>query len=345
MELQNIGSFLIDQLAHIEQGFYNQKYPNLDYTHLVKTDTSANEYAETIVKKTLDIAGKPKFMNNKGNQIPRVDTSTGLITHTVKDVALGYTINWIEVARAAQANLPLDATKVYAVRRQMEEMLWDLVRFGDESEKIEGLFNNSAVDVETSAISIPELISAINAENGVQELVTFFQTYLDIIYLRTNGLYSPDLIVLKPQDYRALKTALIPFTGTSVLSSLRTTLEVEFTSDLLLDPEKGSLDSDRMIFLTRDMEVAKLHLPMPIKFLPKYSADGHRNVETDAWMRTGGVEVRIPDAMLYVDLPAPASAAIAEASEVTKAVNVAATTATAATAATAVKVAKAKATK
>ncbi|MDI3349591.1 hypothetical protein DCBHLPFO_00721 [Mycoplasmopsis arginini] len=62
----------------------------------------------------------------------------------------------------------------------------------------------------------------------------------------------------------------------------------------------GAGGTDRMVAYTNDRSVVKLHLPMPHKFLPVYQT-GPLLFEVPGIFRTGGVEIRRPSAVRYLD--------------------------------------------
>ena len=63
---------------------------------------------------------------------------------------------------------------------------------------------------------------------------------------------------------------------------------------------KGAGSSHRMVARRKSPEVAKLHLPVPLRFLAPQGPFG-MTVEVPGYFRTGGVEVRLPGAIRYRD--------------------------------------------
>ena len=62
----------------------------------------------------------------------------------------------------------------------------------------------------------------------------------------------------------------------------------------------GSGATARMVAYRRDPTVVKLHMPMPFRFLPAYQ-DGPMLFKVPGIFRLGGVDVRPPKSMRYVD--------------------------------------------
>jgi hypothetical protein len=56
----------------------------------------------------------------------------------------------------------------------------------------------------------------------------------------------------------------------------------------------------RMIAYRRDPEVLKFHMPMPHRFLPVWQA-GPTRWEIPGMLRLGGLDVRLPNEISYVD--------------------------------------------
>jgi hypothetical protein len=56
----------------------------------------------------------------------------------------------------------------------------------------------------------------------------------------------------------------------------------------------------RAVLYNRAPDVLRFHLPMPHRFLPPFQKSS-MTWEVAGIMRTGGTEVRLPKAMLYMD--------------------------------------------
>jgi hypothetical protein len=62
----------------------------------------------------------------------------------------------------------------------------------------------------------------------------------------------------------------------------------------------GTSTLNRMVFYRNDPQVLKLHMPMPHRFLPVWQR-APLAFDVPGIFRTGGVEVRRPTAMRYLD--------------------------------------------
>jgi hypothetical protein len=309
MENLELGTYVLDQNAHIEPQVYAVKYPQLQYANIVSVDTGAPEWVDVIVKRTMDSSGEPKWMDSKGNVIPRVEIGTGVTTHPVYQLELGYDWAEGEIQRAMAAGVSLEADRAIAVGRSFEEKSNVIALFGDAEKKFDGMYNSPAVPLIASAPSIRNIVEAISVTGGMQEAVTYFQEKINKVYLeQTNSVYRPNAIAIPLRDLELLRATIIPGGGTAtLLPYLEANLSVTFIGDILLGKGQTGkngeafLTKDRMVVLTRDIDVAKFHLPMAMRFRAPYTND-QKNFHVDAMLRTGGVEIRIPDAMLYVEL-------------------------------------------
>ncbi|MGH8034020.1 MAG: major capsid family protein [Lysobacterales bacterium] len=64
--------------------------------------------------------------------------------------------------------------------------------------------------------------------------------------------------------------------------------------------EAGVSGAARMIAYRRSPEVLKLHVPMPHRFLPVWQS-GPLRWEIPGVMRLGGLDIRLPNEVSYVD--------------------------------------------
>lgn len=311
--INDVGSFLIDQLAWMQPEVYEIKYPEVNYKNLLFVDSSAPALVDFVYKRIIDSRGKPKWVSPDVNDIPRVSEDGKIVQHTIHSMALGLNYGMDELTRAIQLGRNLTADRLNTVRRELERALNDVAKFGDLEKQMPGFYNFSVVPTKNAAKSIREVVEAIdNMGGGSQEAINFFRENVSKVWIeQTNSIYRPTHIAVPLRDYDLMSGTMLPFAGNvSFLRWMESNLSVTFIADLQLQKEVlnkdglPNLTSDRMVVFTRDPDVAKLHLPMPIQnWGDMYSKDGNKTIEMDYRMRTGGTEISIPDAMLYVDLP------------------------------------------
>lgn len=299
-------AFLLSQRTYIESAVYERRYPNVTYDEVLVVDQSAPDWAPTIAVRSMDYRGELEFIGPKSNDINRADVGYAIGTQPVNSMAIGYGYSFEELGQSQYMGMNLPQDKANAAMRITEQGLNKLAYLGNEDAGYSGLYNNPDVPVEDASGTIASLISAATDVAGSQALVSFFQGYLTQVYVdQTNTTFVPTHILLPPSIYQSLRTTILPFGGNmTVLSYLEANLgsgrqPVTIMPELSL-ATAGAGGGPRMMVYTRDQDTAKFHLPMPARFLQPYQ-DTALSWFVPLFLRTGGTEVRIPQAHLYID--------------------------------------------
>lgn len=299
-------SFLISQRTHIEPQLYEIRYPGVTYDQIIPVDTSAPEWAPIVAVQSADYRGELQFAGPNSNDDNRADVAYGLGTHPIQTGRLGYGYSLEEIQQAMLMGRDLSSDKARATMRVFEQGLNKLAYLGNTSAGYEGLFNNSAVPTDSAGSTISALAAAATDVAGAQAIVQFFQGHLNTVHVnQTRTTFYPTHILLPPAQRSILASTILPFGGSlTILNYLEANLDVGGQRVRIL-PEislegAGAGDTDRMMVYSRDMETAKFHLPMNPRFLDPYRDSG------TSWfipgiVRTGGCEIRVPSAHLYVD--------------------------------------------
>lgn len=300
-------NFLISQRTHIESEVYKTRYPEITYDTIIPVDTSAPEWAPTVAVQSVDYRGELAFIGPNSNDLNTADVGYGLGQHQIQTAQLGYRYSLEEIGQAMLMDTTLSAERALGAQRMAEQGLNKLAYLGNASAGYEGLLNNSSVNVTGVGGTIASLVAAATDIAGVQAIVTFFQAALEKVYVQnTNTTFMPTHIILPVTQYQLLASAIVPFGGSmTILNYLKANLVVGRAVGIEILPElslkgAGAGSVDRMVVYTRDMQVAKFHLPMGFRFL-----DVHHESPL-SWfvpgiVRTGGTEVRVPKAMEYFD--------------------------------------------
>lgn len=293
--------FLVNQKAYIEPQVYQIKYPDLKYSGLVYVDTSAPDWAESVVVRSMDMKGELQFLGPNSEDVKAAQTAYAQGAHALKTAALGYGYSIEEIGQAMYLGTNLDAERAMGTRRLVEQGLNKLALLGNEAAGYKGLYNYAGVSTETSASTLKVLINSIGT-NGVQPIVTFFKAALNKVYVtNTNTTYRPTNVTITPEEFELLDSTIIPNGSNETVMQflIRNLRNVSISDDVNLIGA-GASSSNRMVVHTNSREAAKFHLNMPMRFLQPATAD-NINFFVPAIVRTGGTEVRIPKTMHYVD--------------------------------------------
>lgn len=293
--------FLVNQKAYIEPQVYQQKYPDLKYGSLIFVDTSAPDWAASVIVRSMDMKGELQFLGPNSEDVKAATTGYAQGAHALKTAALGYGYSIEEIGQAMFMGVNLDAERAMGTRRLVEQGLNKLALLGNSDADFEGLFNTSSISRETATSTIQALINGVGA-NGVQPIVTFFKSAINKVYVEnTNTVYKPTNVTLTPEEYELLDSTIIPNgSNETVMQFLIRNLRTVAIGDDVNLLGQGASSTNRMVVHTNNREAAKFHMNMPLRFLEPATAD-NLNFFVPAIVRTGGTEIRIPKTMHYVD--------------------------------------------
>lgn len=293
--------FALSQTSYIERTVNQTVYPDVQYASLIPIDTSANPWTKSVTYFSGDKFGRADWINGNSDDIPMAGTNLTKFETQVYTAGIGY--GWgleeLEQARMLGHNLPAD--DAMAARRAYEEMVDRVAFFGDASKNLQGLVNSTAV-------------TATSAATGNWETATPAQILADIngalIGQFSGTLFTSfaDTLLLPYEKYLLLATRMVSDNSDmSILNWLlaNNAYTAQTGGRLIIRGIRGlgsagAGNTARMVAYRRDPNVVKMHIPMPHRFLPAHAA-GPIRVEVPGIFRLGGVDVRRPKEVAYVD--------------------------------------------
>ncbi len=301
IDAQSALGFVLAQTSHIEPGVYATKYPDIQYRGLIPIDTSAHPFATSVTYFSSDRFGEAGWINGNADDVPRAGTTRSKFETPVYTAGIGYGYGFEEIGRAQMLGINLPADDAAAARRASEEMIDRVALEGDASKGFTGLFN--ATGVTAYAATTGNWASA----TPVQIIADMNNALLNV-FNGTNTTALADTLLLPWSKF--LQIATKPFSDHSDESILNWFLRnnvytVQTGQPLTVRGLRG-LDTAgvsgvaRMIAYRYAPEVLKLHIPMPHRFLQPWQA-GPLRIEVPGVFRLGGLDVRLPKEVVYVD--------------------------------------------
>ena len=310
-------AFLIRQSTHIEAQVAEIRYPDIQYPSLIPVDTSANEWAKSITYFSVDKVGAAQWFHHQATSMPLADITREKFEQTVEMAAIGYRYTLEELGFAMQIpGTNLAADRANAARRAYEEFVDGIALNGDSTKGLEGLTNNSAVSIVN--------VTDDGAQNGQTDSPAFADKTADQILRDINdnlaGLYTDsktvemaDTVLLPPSEVALLATKRVPDTQMTVMEFItKANVYTAMTGQQLTIRAVRGLETageggtGRMILYRRDPQVLKMHIPMTHRFLPVWQT-GPMIYDVPGIFRLGGLEIRRPGAVRYVDRISDAS--------------------------------------
>ena len=305
---QSVLSFMTNQAARIEPQVYKIKYPDLQYAELIPIDAGAGEYANVIEFYSMDKVGQAEWFNANSRDVPRADVTMSKHSHTIHMAGIGYGYNSEEIGHAARLGINLGSDRAEAARRAYEEFV-DTVAFNGDTEKgWTGLYNDPNVNAANVAADgtgssrlwtaktpmqiardINEALTSVVSGSKRTEIAnTVLLPLTAYTYIATTPV-STDMPSMTILDYIMKSNVYTALTGQPLTIRVGDGLDAA-----------GAGGTDRMVVYRKDPQVLKLHIPVPLKFLPVWRT-GAMLYEVPGYFKLGGVEIRLPAAVKYRD--------------------------------------------
>lgn len=289
LDAQAALGFVVSQSSHIEREVMAIPYPEIRYAEMVPVDTSANPFAASVTFFTQDQVGRAKFMNGKGDDVPLANIMRTKFEQGILDAGIGYEFSLTEIGQAQMMGMSLPNEGASAARLAYEQLVDEVTLNGADG--IEGLYNTTNI---TSAAAAATFTAGTPAQ-----VLAAINTALTAIMTDTNGIDMANTIVMPLAAYGAIATrqldvtssmTILEFVQKSNVYTARTGQPLTIIADHRL-PTK-------MVVYKRDPSVLKLHMPMPLRFLPPQYVN--LSVRVPGMFRFAPLSIRRPKAVRYV---------------------------------------------
>jgi hypothetical protein len=286
----NLG-FVQKQTSHIESEVIEMEYPEIRYAQDVPVDTSANAFAKSVTFYSMDKVGRAKVINGHGDDIPLANAEILQHETEVTMAGIGYGFSLEEIGQAQMLGMNLDGMGAEAANYSYEKFMDDVAFIGFSGTS-GGLFNYAGV---TTA-------AAGGAWSGrtPQQILADFNTMITGPYAATNGVEIPNCIRLPIAVMGDITTRQIaPESTMTILEYVQAKNVYTAQTGMPLDVRGDYRLTTRAVAYHKSPRVLKMHIPMPLRFLPVQP----RNLEyvVPGMFRTGGLDIRRPGAVRYVD--------------------------------------------
>lgn len=294
--------FVIAQGRNIETRIYNKRYPTYNYGEIVPIVTEGNQWAIGTTFFTVNTAGQAKIISGKGTDVPFVSSKRGQASHDFWMIGAGWEWTLEEINQAALYGINLAATDADSASNAIERLLYETFMSGSDEKGVTGFKNDPNVNVVDAAQTFEAATPA--------QAAALVNDALSQVRSQSNEVEWADTVAFPPAVLRRLATqSQGAGDGTlSVLEFIRrnniytsenngAALNIVSTRELA---DAGADGDGRMVVYRRSEEVLRGHLPLPRRVLDPRQAS-LMGYEQGIIARTGGTEVRLPGAMLYVD--------------------------------------------
>ncbi|MCD0280467.1 DUF2184 domain-containing protein [Xanthomonas melonis] len=299
--------FLVAQTTIIEPGVYRTVYPDIQYRDLIPVDTSGSEFATSVTYYSQDQYGKADWINGNADDIPKAGTNRSQFQTGVHTAGIGYGYGWEEIGRAQLLGINLPTEDAAVARRASEDMVDRVALYGDGSKGFSGLFNAAGVIPVAAPTGAWGTLLAAGTATPDQIVADMNASILNV-FNGTNTTAIADRLLLPWSKFLLISTKRMSNDSDMTILQyfLANNVYTATTGQQLMVRGLRGLDTAgaggvaRMIAYRYDPNVLKLHMPMPHRFLPVFQS-GPLRWDVPGVMRLGGLDVRLPKQVVYVD--------------------------------------------
>jgi hypothetical protein len=256
---------------------------------------------------SMDQVGQAEFLAAGAFDVPYASTKMAQSTHNFHLAGIGYEWNTQELQRAAKLGRSLTSDKAQAAKLSADRFIYGIAMTGQtprgESEKGWTGFVNNGSAPSAQVANNAGGTSRLWSEKTADEILADINEALTAVETGTGETMVADTLVLPTSRYNFIATQRVGDTNATILSFLLANNVAGEGLTILKSralETAGTGNSTRMIAYANNPQVLKFHLPGPHQFLPPFQK-ASMVYEVAGIMNVGGVEVRLPKALVYRD--------------------------------------------
>lgn len=300
-------AFLTPQLYRIETEVYMTRYPSFDISRFMTVDSSGDMWDVGTLVYSMDQVGQAQFLSGAGFDMPYASTKMTQATKPFHLAGIGYEWNTQELQRAAKLGRSLSSDKAGAAKLASDRFIYGIAMNGTTPEGVSekgwtGFVNNGSApsaQVANDGTGPSRLWSAKSPDQILRDI----NEALTAVETGTGETHVANTLILPTTAYNEIATKRVTDTGATVLAFLLANNVAGEGLTILKSralETAGTSQTRRMIAYDRNPQVVKFHLPGPHQFLPPFQKSS-MTYEVGGIMNVGGVEVRLPKAIVYRD--------------------------------------------
>ena len=290
MDAQAALGFVVSQRSHIEPEVLKKPYPEIRYAEMIPVDTSANAYAQSVTFFSQDSVGKAKFINGKGDDIPLVNVTRTKFEQSVNMAGVGYSFSLEEIGAAQMLRQNLSADGAEAARMAYEQLVDEVAFIGNTTLGIQGLYNTTGITTIAAGATF-----AASTPDGVLAIIN---NALIAIESGSLGVEVANTIALPLAVAATMERRLGDGSDVTILDFIMRSNRYTRRTGLPLMVEFSHRLTTTMVVYRKDPAVLKLHMPMPLQFIPPQMVN--LEVKVLGMFRFSPVNIRRPGAVRYV---------------------------------------------
>ncbi len=312
----NDTAIFLRQLTYVYSQTYDKKYPELKARSLIPVDTRVGSGAETFVWRQFDKKGQAKVIQNYADDFPNVEVTGREFSGRVVSFGASYQYSLQDLRAASMAGLPLETRKADTARRVMENLVEYCAAFGMDG--THGTISQETGDANPmyGLTNSPNILQGGTAGytthnwltgSTVQQILADVNQLQSLIFTTSLGIHMPNTLVLPTDIYAYLATTprSPTFTDDTMLqyilkqSPWLKSIEYWIPLNTAGKMQDTTTTGGRIMCYEKDPENLSLVIPQEFEQLPPQMIG--MAFKVPCHMRFGGVTVRFPKSIAYLD--------------------------------------------
>lgn len=307
-DAQSAFGFVRSETQNIETEIYKIKYPAFNYADFIPVVTEGSPWASGTTFYTMDTVGKTEWLGNEANDIPYTDLLRDQGSHAYYARGGAYRWSLMELNRAAMLGISLGTEKAAGTRSVMERFLFDLAISGDTEKDMKGFINYTGITAGDVLANGSGTLNTDWSGKTADQIIADIRIGFDAIRAATGEVELPDTLAVPSATYSMLATKRISSGGDgtmTVLDYISTVFGKAYNTPFTIRPLRQLAGADaggdgRAVLYKNARDVLRFHLPRPFQFQPIFQKNS-LEWEQVGFAVTGGTEIRLPKAMIYMD--------------------------------------------
>lgn len=286
---------------------YDVKYTQTKWRTIMPSIRMVDPGANVVSYKQYDYRGEADFISDFAADFPQVQLTGAEFFQKFHSLGASYGYSIQEWREAQLAKLPLDAMKARAAREVVERKLEKLAAKGDSLHNMNGFANHASVPIVTKGVT-SGLSSDIWLPEGGGTTADPLEVFQDLTFAcrkvaeDTRMIHEPDSVLFPTKVFNYLNSTLFQpsYNTKTLMQALREAngwLKNVDTWNRLDDA--GADSKGRIVVYKKDGQVCEFMMAQDFETFPPEVKSMSFTINCHA--RAGGVQIRYPKAMLYLD--------------------------------------------
>jgi hypothetical protein len=295
----NESAFFKRELEFVKSKTYDTKYKSLKSFQLIPISNEAPNGATEITYRKFSGVGLAKIIADYANDFPRVDTFGEEVTQKVRSIGDSYGYSIAEIRRSQMVGRSLDQRRAGFARRAADQKIDSIAWNGDDNYNLLGLIDYPGI-TEYTVPNDGTGSSKTWTTKTPDQIIRDMEGLITAIVDTTNGVESPDTMIMPIAQYRYIKTTRMTDGDSNTILGFFMGNNPGFLVDWVTELKTaGAGSTARYMAYSRNADNLTLEIPQPFEQFPAQAKNMEFQIPCHA--STGGVIVYYPLSVAFGD--------------------------------------------